>query len=550
MADDDEIDILGDFSFNSCFAQNNQGIPSCSNREDTVHPQWLLDSTANNWQRDSLARKMSESSVDRDSTEVLTTWNQMERDLLAREMAKYGRNTRKISETIKTKTEAEIQALIEAEYGVNLDTPIFGLEKNEEHGDVPAVVQEEIVTEDASNTARTTKKPFQKKSYNTKSKMSLLKSNVIENIKNDALDIKPSELIYEDDLIIGSTESIGSDMDLTDIVSKNIGKVQKTKIGKKIGNHRRKISRNYDNKKNKSKDLLKSPKGRQTKESSLSEDSAKSPKMQIVFSSGLALPVSEGEQVIKIAKKKDSESESDIDIDVDSGEEDDSSSKQKEKVSKSQVEEAPIAMPLRKFEPMPRRQKKKINLDGGGGFTIMHTENGDLYEIASEPRKERQARKQPIHLIECHIYNADRPAPFFVSLHVSALISMDVHGHSSRGEVMGLVGGEYSPPHLTVAAYRHAAAAAGSTHCDMDPVSQSLAGCWLQSLGHTVCGWHHSHPRWSPAPSALDLRSQRAFQRALHPAPALAIIISQHWPPGRDASRYRCLYIIYLLANQ
>lgn len=26
MADDDEIDILGDFSFNSCFAQNNQGM--------------------------------------------------------------------------------------------------------------------------------------------------------------------------------------------------------------------------------------------------------------------------------------------------------------------------------------------------------------------------------------------------------------------------------------------------------------------------------------------------------------------------------------------
>lgn len=26
MADEDEIDVLGDFSFNSCFAQNNQGM--------------------------------------------------------------------------------------------------------------------------------------------------------------------------------------------------------------------------------------------------------------------------------------------------------------------------------------------------------------------------------------------------------------------------------------------------------------------------------------------------------------------------------------------
>lgn len=26
MADEDEIDVLGDFSFNSCLAQNNQGM--------------------------------------------------------------------------------------------------------------------------------------------------------------------------------------------------------------------------------------------------------------------------------------------------------------------------------------------------------------------------------------------------------------------------------------------------------------------------------------------------------------------------------------------
>lgn len=56
-----------------------------------------------------------------------------------------------------------------------------------------------------------------------------------------------------------------------------------------------------------------------------------------------------------------------------------------------------------------------------------------------------------------------------MSLHVSALISMDAHAHTSRGEVMGLVGGRVDAAHVLVAAYRPAAAAAGGTHCDMDP---------------------------------------------------------------------------------
>lgn len=60
-------------------------------------------------------------------------------------------------------------------------------------------------------------------------------------------------------------------------------------------------------------------------------------------------------------------------------------------------------------------------------------------------------------------------APCDVRLHVSTLILMDAHAHGSRGEVMGLTGGAAAGRRLTVCAYRRAAAAAGSTHCDMDP---------------------------------------------------------------------------------
>ncbi|CAB3253140.1 unnamed protein product [Arctia plantaginis] len=575
MADDDEIDILGDFSFNSCFAQNNQGIPSCSSREDTVHPQWLLDSTETNWY-DKKSNKLKEgspkklygnNSFDKCQNAVCrsqTTWTQAEREVLVKEMAKYGRNICKISQALKTKTEADIQTLIEAEYGVNLDTPSFGLDKPEDHDDVPAVVQEEIVTDDVTSmstvlnlvatgapTIKLPKKPFRKKNSNSRS---LLKPNILLEKQSELIAIHPSEIMYQDDLVIGSTESVGSDLNLTDIVSKNIKYQVKVKAEKKIGNHRRKVARNYDKSRvrNRSKELLKSPPGRHRIDSSLSDDSMKSPKMQIVLGSGQALPLSEGEQVIKIEKKKDSDPESDIDVDVDSDTEKTSnkSTPQKDLSSQAASEEAPIAVPLSKFEPMPKRQKK-INLDGGGGYTIMHTEQGDLYAVGTEPRRERAPKKQHVQLLHCRIYNADKPAPFEVRVHVSTLLLMDAHAHTSRAEVMGLLGGDVtervigggSRVVVTVTAYRTAKAAAGSTHCDMDPVSQSRAAESLRQ-SHVVCGWHHSHPQFPASPSAQDLLSQRSLQQALEwKVPFLGFITSQHWPTGRTASQYRCIRV-------
>ncbi|XP_037964922.2 uncharacterized protein LOC105395558 [Plutella xylostella] len=582
MADEDEIDILGDFSFNSCLAQNNQGIPSSEN-EDTVHPQWLLDSTESNWYDNrhesntssGPSRILSGNSRSRKSSHSMnthTTWNKQERLLLNREMSKYGRDVKKISQTLKTKSEAEIQALIEAEHGVHLDTPHLGLDKaHEEQEDIPAVVQEEIVADDTADLHDiiemvTTGSPTivlpSKKNIN-RSINSLLKPEVLLDIKKvtTSILINPSEIFYDDDLIIGSTESVEIlDGDNKGIISKRLVGNKKSdpklkpKVAQKIGNHRRKHStHNYDSggvtkPRNRSKDNKKSPLNRQRKDSNLSEDS-KSPKLQIVFSSGQALPVSEGEQVIKIEKKTDSESEGEIDIDVDS--DNDSSGPCKSTTepplrATKPPDEAPIAVPLSKFEPMPSRRQKKINLDGEGGYTIMHTAGGDLVAVGAEPRQPRKPpRAAPVSLIQCRMYNADRPAPYEVRLYVSTLISMDVQAHGSRAEVMGLLGGEAGAGVVTLRAYRPAAAAAGKTHCDMDPVSQALASEHLLSLGHTPLGWHHSHPAFPPAPSARDLRTQAALQRALERprVPFLGLITSQHWPTGRTASQYRCIRV-------
>lgn len=220
---------------------------------------------------------------------------------------KYGRNVHKISETLKTKTAAEIQALIEAEHGIHLDAP--GSAHKNNHNE--RISKEEIINNDLVNmndvlsivatgapTIPTPKKPFKTKNNNKMSKKSLLKPK-----DNVAILLNSSEIFYEDDLVVGSMESVGSEIDTTEDILKNSFKQQKEKmkIIKKMGNHRRKVIRNYDKGKirNKSKDnLVKSPQGRQRKDSSVSDESVKSPKMQIVLGSGLALPVSEGEQVV------------------------------------------------------------------------------------------------------------------------------------------------------------------------------------------------------------------------------------------------------------
>ncbi|XP_050345899.1 uncharacterized protein LOC126770519 isoform X2 [Nymphalis io] len=552
MADEDEIDVLGDFSFNSCFAQNSQGIPSCSDREDTVHPQWLLDLPATNWLTEGPSRKLSgHNTTAKYNTEQRTTWTQIERDLLKTEMIKYGRNAHKIAKTIKTKTEAEIQALIEAEHGIHLDTQ--DLQKTEE--EIPPVVHEEIVSESLVSmndvltivstgvpTIPVTKKPFKKKKCNQNVKNSLSKPKINLNINS----INSGELYYEDDLVVGSTESVGSESNVTQALTKKTFKQKKEKVTamKKIGNHRRKVSRNYEKGRirNNSNDNLKSPQGRQRKDSSLSNDSVKSPQMQIVLGSGQALPVSEGEEVIKI-EKKDSECESDIEVDIDSDKDSSPVKLEVKRQEKEKEADGPIAVPLRKFEPMPKRNRK-INLDGGGGYTIMHTESGDLYEIGQEPRKERQQKKPAINLIPCRFYNAEKPAPCEVGLHVSALLHMDAHAHASRGEVMGLLGGRWAAPRLRLRLYRRVRAVAAPTHCDMEPVSQARAAGWLRARGAAVCAWHHSHPRFPAAPSAQDLRTQHALQAALRwPLPFLALVTSQHWPPGRRASTLRCFRV-------
>lgn len=238
-----------------------------------------------------------------------------------------------ISQTLTTKSEAEIQALLEIEYGIHLDTQSIGLSHDEATLDdppyIPGVVQEEIVTEDntpegiskmlnmvttGSPTITTLHKAVFKRKANQRSKNSLLNPDVILDINKaktkTTLEFVNDQIIYDDDLVVGSVESVGdSELDASELISRNMLNHQmkvesknKKQIVKKVGNHRRKkfvkspekrrdVITKYSN-----KNILRSP-IKQQKDLLVSEKSQNT-KLQIVLGSGQALPVSEGEQVV------------------------------------------------------------------------------------------------------------------------------------------------------------------------------------------------------------------------------------------------------------
>ncbi|KAK3858040.1 hypothetical protein Pcinc_035738 [Petrolisthes cinctipes] len=207
-----------------------------------------------------------------------------------------------------------------------------------------------------------------------------------------------------------------------------------------------------------------------------------------------------------------------------------------------------------------QKQKKKwdMSLCEGGGLTISHDESGavvDACHIPEAPRvrtgaggSQTGARMEQFKLVRCLEHDPDTTPPFSVVLHAHALITLDLHAHTSLAEVMGLLGGYYDPVakmlHVTVAVPTKAASS--GVECDMCPVSQSSACTAIHEGGVQVVGWYHSHPTFPPNPSMQDLDTQNQMQRwfARQDAPFLGIIISPFCPTNRsEASQIRCIVL-------
>ena len=205
-----------------------------------------------------------------------------------------------------------------------------------------------------------------------------------------------------------------------------------------------------------------------------------------------------------------------------------------------------------------KQNKFRIGLSEGGGLTIRHDSSGaviDACHVSETPKSRSSSAKSAAHhndqfkLIQCCEYeHGSHDAPFDVTLHPQALVSMDLHSHSSIAEVMGLVGGYYdtsnSSVHVTVAVPTRATSS--GVECDMCPVSQSEACIKIQECGVHVVGWYHSHPNFPPKPSLQDIESQSAMQKwfARRESPFLGIIVSPFCPTNRtEKSQIQCLIL-------
>ena len=205
------------------------------------------------------------------------------------------------------------------------------------------------------------------------------------------------------------------------------------------------------------------------------------------------------------------------------------------------------------------RNKQKVKFDvalsEGGGVTISHDEFGAVIDAChiSEPPKHRQNENKNnkvglFKLNPCLRYDPDVSPPFSVVIHSYALVTFDIHSHTSYGEVMGLLGGYHDPlakkVHVTIAVPTKSSSS--GIECDMCPISQNAACIKIHESGVQVVGWYHSHPTFPPNPSVQDIETQTQMQEwfAKQGAPFLGIIISPFCPTNvNESSHIRCLVL-------
>ncbi|KAK1747056.1 histone H2A deubiquitinase [Skeletonema marinoi] len=109
--------------------------------------------------------------------------------------------------------------------------------------------------------------------------------------------------------------------------------------------------------------------------------------------------------------------------------------------------------------------------------------------------------------------------PFSIRVSPDALFLGDLHAHLSDSEIIGFLGGHYSPSEKCI--YIQAAfpckatdrVDAGDTDVEMDPVSQIYAREAISNHGLSVVGWYHSHPTFQPNPSVTDIENQASYQQ-------------------------------------
>ncbi|KAK3091933.1 hypothetical protein FSP39_023819 [Pinctada imbricata] len=196
---------------------------------------------------------------------------------------------------------------------------------------------------------------------------------------------------------------------------------------------------------------------------------------------------------------------------------------------------------MAKLESMrPRKRRIKdaygqwIDEKEAQGKTIEHIEGAEETDDSIKQKVARHTKSNydPFKLIPCLKFSEEKKAPFNVEVYNSALITMDLHAHVSKTEVIGLLGGVFCDKSHTLEVRMAVPCNSISTgmQCEMDPVSQTEACEKIMMKEYNVIGWYHSHPAFLPNPSVRDIETQLKFQEwfAKGGFPYIGIIISPY----------------------
>ncbi|XP_064624801.1 histone H2A deubiquitinase MYSM1-like [Lineus longissimus] len=154
----------------------------------------------------------------------------------------------------------------------------------------------------------------------------------------------------------------------------------------------------------------------------------------------------------------------------------------------------------------------------------------------------------PFKLLPCEKFPSELPAPFMLDMSCSAMAVMDVHAHTSKTEVIGLLGGHYNKERgaLEILTAEPCNSLSTGMQCEMDPISQTQAMDRITNEDFSVVGWYHSHPTFAPNPSVRDIETQEKFQDWFSQGglPFIGVIVNPYNKASQSpCSTFKCLMV-------
>jgi len=220
--------------------------------------------------------------------------------------------------------------------------------------------------------------------------------------------------------------------------------------------------------------------------------------------------------------------------------------KDTEAVNENTQKKVNLSIPKKEVKPKKEANNKKININRRTKSqqalmdSIVYDEDGRTLYSKQRPKrstasknlnyKEYMDSSNPLTMVKCESYygipGSGTPGsqPFSIIVNPIALATMDLHSHLVKTEVIGLLAGEWNLEEkklYVLSAYpcksiendenteesmnRH-------VNVEMDPIGEFEIRNEINKLNMKVVGWYHSHPKFAPDPSFVDIENQLNYQ--------------------------------------